>query len=237
MAWKNLTKVHVLSPHPLVLRELERSLDAKGLAVETLRVEHNLMPVAGALRAGPGAACIVDACFAPVATESLVAAVVSSCPAGRVLVLADELSDRVSFPLLRLGVKGLLHYADAGKQLFAALSALAKGGCWVPRGVVSRFLDSLQQTEPKTSLPSPSVLSRREQGVLGALLENLSNKEIGSRLNISERTVKFHVSNLLAKFSVQRRADLILRSLEPQTRSRWPGVQPSPLYQVPSLDQ
>jgi DNA-binding NarL/FixJ family response regulator len=41
-------------------------------------------------------------------------------------------------------------------------------------------------------------------------LENLANKEIASRFNISERTVKFHVSNLLSKFGVRRRADLIL---------------------------
>jgi DNA-binding CsgD family transcriptional regulator len=58
-------------------------------------------------------------------------------------------------------------------------------------------------------------LSRREQDVLEALLQNMSNKEIATRLNISERTVKFHVSNLLAKFSVQRRSDLILQSLQP----------------------
>jgi DNA-binding NarL/FixJ family response regulator len=53
-------------------------------------------------------------------------------------------------------------------------------------------------------------LSKREQEVLEALLENLANKEIASRFNISERTVKFHVSNLLSKFGVRRRADLIL---------------------------
>ena len=41
-------------------------------------------------------------------------------------------------------------------------------------------------------------------------MQNLSNKEIGSKLHMSERTAKFHVSNLLAKYAVQRRADLIL---------------------------
>ena len=50
--------------------------------------------------------------------------------------------------------------------------------------------------------------------MLDALLQNQSNKEIATLLNISERTVKFHVSNLLAKFAVQRRADLILLSLQ-----------------------
>src|SRR5260370_35759993 len=57
---------------------------------------------------------------------------------------------------------------------------------------------------------SSADLSRREQEVLNSLLENLANKEIGNKLNISERTVKFHVSNLLSKFGVRRRADLIL---------------------------
>jgi DNA-binding NarL/FixJ family response regulator len=57
---------------------------------------------------------------------------------------------------------------------------------------------------------SAGELSQREQEVLDALLGSLVNKEIGSRLNISERTVKFHVSNILSKFGVRRRADLIL---------------------------
>jgi DNA-binding CsgD family transcriptional regulator len=53
-------------------------------------------------------------------------------------------------------------------------------------------------------------LSPREIQVLDLLLDNLSNKEIASRMKIAERTVKFHVSNVLTKFGVARRADLIL---------------------------
>ncbi len=51
-------------------------------------------------------------------------------------------------------------------------------------------------------------ISRREQEVLDGILENLANKEIASRLNVSERTVKFHVSSLLAKFGVTDRIAL-----------------------------
>jgi two-component system response regulator DevR len=46
--------------------------------------------------------------------------------------------------------------------------------------------------------------------IVDALLENLANKEIANKLHIPERTVKFHVSNLLNKLGVRRRADLIL---------------------------
>lgn len=52
-------------------------------------------------------------------------------------------------------------------------------------------------------------LTRREEEVLAGVSESLSNKEIASNLNLSERTVKFHVSSLLAKFQVRGRMELV----------------------------
>jgi DNA-binding NarL/FixJ family response regulator len=82
----------------------------------------------------------------------------------------------------------------------------------VPRALLSEFVDSILNSTRgrRLKVETATELSRREQEVLDALLENLANKEIASRFNISERTVKFHVSNLLSKFGVRRRADLIL---------------------------
>ncbi|MBI3669443.1 MAG: hypothetical protein HY237_06670 [Acidobacteria bacterium] len=62
--------------------------------------------------------------------------------------------------------------------------------------------------EAGRSIATPAQLTRREQEVLGGVLQNLVNKEIAARLFISERTVKFHVSALLAKFGVRSRRDL-----------------------------
>ena len=77
--------------------------------------------------------------------------------------------------------------------------------------LLSRFVDSILGIVHSRRLTrGPADLSRRERETLDALLENLSNKEIANRLHISERTVKFHVSSLLAKFGVRRRTDLIL---------------------------
>jgi DNA-binding CsgD family transcriptional regulator len=63
------------------------------------------------------------------------------------------------------------------------------------------------------SAPAPSSsLTRRQQEVLEAVISGLSNKEIGTKLNLSERTIKFHVSTLLQKFEVRCRLNLILRA-------------------------
>ena len=55
-------------------------------------------------------------------------------------------------------------------------------------------------------------LSRRQREVLTNIAQNLSNKEIAAKLNVSVRTIKFHVSTLLEKFDVKGRVDLMLES-------------------------
>ena len=57
-------------------------------------------------------------------------------------------------------------------------------------------------------------LSRRQHEVLAAIAQNLSNKEIAAKLNVSVRTVKFHVSTLLEKFEVRGRVDLMIEAAE-----------------------
>ena len=62
---------------------------------------------------------------------------------------------------------------------------------------------------PRIMQQSGLDLSRRQTEVLEGLNEGLANKEIANKLNISERTVKFHVSNLFAKFKVDSRIQLM----------------------------
>lgn len=59
------------------------------------------------------------------------------------------------------------------------------------------------------SVSSAIKLTRREEEVLGGVMRSLANKEIAASLNLSERTVKFHVSSLLAKFRVRGRMELV----------------------------
>jgi DNA-binding NarL/FixJ family response regulator len=127
------------------------------------------------------------------------------------LVLLPKLEEAVTSPLLRLGVRGLLTYELAPRELARAARQVDAGMYWVPRELLTRFVESiLPELSGCKSLDSAVDISRRQRDVLDLLLDNLSNKEIASKLFVSERTVKFHVSNLLSKFGVRRRADLIV---------------------------
>jgi DNA-binding CsgD family transcriptional regulator len=84
----------------------------------------------------------------------------------------------------------------AGEDLFAAIAARAT---------------KLIQTCSGTKMPG-FPLSRRQREVLANIAQNLSNKEIAAKLNVSVRTIKFHVSTLLEKFDVRGRVDLMLEA-------------------------
>ena len=78
----------------------------------------------------------------------------------------------------------------------------------------SEILEGLNEKAEKLlqaghSVSSPVKLTRREEEVLDGVMRSLANKEIAATLNLSERTVKFHVSSLLSKFRVRGRMELV----------------------------
>lgn len=198
-----------MSGHSIVLNELARLLGHSTFSITSVRVpekdaSHSEIPIADIY--------VIDSESAPGRVHDVVSMISKANAMARFLVLASNLNDETVFPLLRAGVKGLMTHDQISQQLGRALQAMAEGGYWVPRSLLATFVETvvIRSREAEDVRSSETEISRREKEVMDCLLQNLSNKEIASRLNISERTVKFHVSNLLSKFHVQRRADLIL---------------------------
>ena|ERR1700680_596789 len=209
---KSDLKVCLLSPHPMVLDEFHRLLKDSGFQISSKQLESMLAPDLRNFEVPRAAVYVIDAHAARQATGALLGNILDQDENARLLVVGDQLKEADCFALLRQGVKGILNYAEAREQLPRALLGVAGGGFWVPRNVLSSFVDTILKSPQgrRMRTNSPTELSKREQEVLSGLLENLANKELADRLHISERTVKFHVSNLLSKFGVRRRADLIL---------------------------
>ena len=205
-------KVCLLSSHPMVLDKLRRLLEKSGCQICSKQLISTLAPDLSTLEVPPASVYVIDGQAACLFKGALLENILNKHENARLLVVGDGFTEVDSHSMLRQGVKGILNYEEARDQLRHALPLVAAGGFWIPRAVLSRFVDTILSTTSghRLRMNSPSELSRREQEVLNLLLENLANKELADRLHIAERTVKFHVSSLLAKFGVRRRADLIL---------------------------
>lgn len=206
--------VCVYSFHPLVLAELERVFADDGMSPKSYRLDPSHAPAFGRLPVPPASAYVVEANSRKQALRAVVAEILSQEPRARLLLVGEHFEEEEAFEMLEFGVKGLVRYADLKQQLVPAAREVAAGGFWLSRSMLSRFVDSaLRLVRRHRVVRVSSHLSRREREVHDLLLENHSNKEIAARLNMSERTVKFHVSNLLNKHGVKRRTDLIFLSL------------------------
>jgi DNA-binding NarL/FixJ family response regulator len=197
--------------HPLVLAEFERRLAPGPFRIMSRRFETDgsggLAPVAV-----PAASVyVLEVNPVRTTTEAAITMLQANRRPMRLVAVAERLDEPSSFLLLRCGAKGLLDFENTIDQLPTAVEIVAGGGFWVPRPILSRFVEeTLKSARHRTVVPPRGRLSARQREVRDFLLENLSNREIAERLHMSERTVKFHVSNLLSKFGVKRRADLIV---------------------------
>lgn len=96
-----------------------------------------------------------------------------------------------------------------------------------------KLFDTLGKRAKTILLACPAAqtsvqLTRRQEEVLRGVLQSLSNKEIGVNLNISGRTVKFHVAALLEKFGVVRRISLMRMASDMLLPVRFPEVREPP---------
>lgn len=134
-------------------------------------------------------------------------------PATPIVLLTDEYHDSLTNESVRAGVRAALPRASTGDQIIAAVEAVAAGlFVWRPDSIDSlpNFIQSRESAGTAVSTSKIDALTEREVEVLGMLAEGLGNKTIAYRLGISEHTVKFHVSSVIAKLGASGRTEAVM---------------------------
>lgn len=130
-------------------------------------------------------------------------------PTARVMVLSDAPSYAEGSRLLPLGIRGYANSYIHKTHLEQALHAIATGNVWL----YPEFMQELIQHATGSVAANEQVLeplTERERETALLVKEGLSNKEIASRLDITERTVKQHMSHIFEKLDVSDRLSLAM---------------------------
>lgn len=106
-----------------------------------------------------------------------------------------------------LGAHGIVAMSAALKEeLPKAIRAVLAGELWIKRSTLDEYV---KQTNAALKKFRDRQTTPREEQILKFLVQGASNKQIGKALSVSERTVKFHVSNIMRKFQIRSRRELL----------------------------
>jgi two-component system, NarL family, response regulator DevR len=129
-------------------------------------------------------------------------------PNTRALVLTSNESEESIVAAMQAGAVGYVLKQVEGTSLLSAVRTIASGHSLVDPALARRMITWMEQANDAPS--ELAGLTEQQLKILALLAEGLTNREIGTRLYLAEKTVKNHVTRILAKLGVQRRTQAAL---------------------------
>ncbi|MGW6295359.1 response regulator [Streptomyces sp. NPDC055058] len=121
------------------------------------------------------------------------------------------------------GASGYVLKQIQGSDLVQAVRTVAAGQSLLDPSATTRLMARLrQEQQPEEEEDALPGLTEREREILALIGEGLTNRQIGQRLYLAEKTVKNHISRLLAKLGVERRIQAAVIATQAQDRLRRP---------------
>ena len=172
-----------------VIGEVATAADA---VTESCRLQPDVVLMDVRLPGGSG----VDACRT----------IRDSCPATRVLFLTSYQDDEGVLAAIIGGASGYLLKQVNAEGLLRAIHAVAQGQSVLDPAITQPLLTRMRLQKEEVLEPKQTALSTQQQRVLALVAEGKTNKEIGSALELSDKTVKNYIRFIFQKLKVTRRA-------------------------------
>lgn len=199
-------KLGIISPRALIRRALSAFLTSTGAGLVVME-GRTLSECLDEVKRSQAGMLIVD--LAGDGLESLPDLSILG-PAPKVVVLMDELDCVSSARAFELGIWGCLSTRQSPMVYQNALNCVARGERWMSQqSVLKGTLETRGQ-----SAAIPEELTPREWEVLGLMANGFHNKEISTRLHITEGTAKTHIKSIYRKLNIKGRRDAISRYFE-----------------------
>lgn len=138
-----------------------------------------------------------------------------SYPVCKILMLTFSEHEDDVLTALKSGARGYVLKGVSGRELREIVRSVHRGEVYITPTLAASVLLEMTGERPKAAAPDPlSELTPRERQILELVAAGKSNKEIGSRLELTEKTVKHYMTNILQKLQVRNRVEAALLALK-----------------------
>lgn len=138
------------------------------------------------------------------------AAVTAAVPAIKVIMLTASTDEDDLAASMRAGAKGYILKGVAARELVGIVRSVGAGQGYVAPSLAAGLLAGLAGGRPAVNDDPTAHLTEREREVLECVADGLSNKEVGQRLHLSEKTVKHYMTIVMEKLGVRNRTEAAL---------------------------
>ncbi|MDG4897196.1 MULTISPECIES: response regulator transcription factor [unclassified Mesorhizobium] len=209
-------RIAIVDDHPLFREGVARSLGEIG-GFELVGEGASAEDAERLVRASTPDILLLDISM-PGGGLNALASILSATPEQKVVMLTVSETNADVAQALKAGARGYVLKGVGSKALAEILRDVANGQSYVSPSLSARLLSDLLQ--PTGSKPDPlAQLTGREAEILKLVAEGLSNKEVAARLSLQEKTVKHHMTRVLAKLNVRNRTEAALLMHEARERN------------------
>ena len=199
--------VFLLDDHDIVRKGVRALLESEG----DIEIVGEASSVSDARRLLPELAprvLVLDTQLPDASGLDLVRELRTLAPETRALVLTSDESEESIVTAMNAGAVGYLLKQVEGTSLLSAVRTIARGHSLIDPSLARRMINWMEQSNDAPE--ELAGLTDQQLRILALIAEGLTNKEIGNRLYLAEKTVKNHVTRILAKLGVQRRTQAAL---------------------------
>lgn len=215
-----LIRVFLLDDHEVVRQGLRALLESTG-SIEVVGEAGTAAEAAARIPALHPDVAVLDARLPDGSGIEVCRTVRAVDPSIRALILTSYDDDEALFAAIMAGAAGYVLKDVKGLDLVAAIRQVADGNSLIDPALTARVLERVRNG-PATA-PELADLTEQELKLLALIAEGLTNRQIGERMFLAEKTVKNYVSSILAKLGLERRtqaAVLASKLLGPDGRPR-----------------
>ncbi|MDJ0335984.1 response regulator transcription factor [Salinibacterium sp. G-O1] len=206
-----MIRVFLLDDHELVRRGIGALLSSED-DIEVVGEASTAAQALGRIRATTPDVAVLDVRLPDGSGIDVCREIRSTLPETRCLMLTGYDDDEAIYSAVLAGASGYVIKDIRGSNLVESVRAVAAGRSLLDPALNRRVVERINESHEAD--PRLESLTIRERQILPLIAEGLTNREIGERLSLAEKTVKNYISGLLSKLGLQRRTQAAVLHLE-----------------------